>query len=439
MKFKTIFLLSICLLCASAMYAQDINFTRQKSWAEVQELAKSQGRYIFVDIGATWCVPCYLMEKVFKKPAVADFYNDNFISYRVQADSTKKDSQEIRDRYADTKEIITGYDVYAYPSFLFISPNGNLVSRGWGLQTADQFIALGKAALHAPDIKKPSFKEELETARHHELPAAEMREFAMQMLRQGDNKHALEIAAEYDKSYLAKATTDKLADTANLRFIYSFHTLIQAGDTYFAFLLQHGALLDRLAGESGYSDRTINRIISKTEVHDELYSDGNPVEKTPAWNDIEASLATKYGPARAKKIMLYEMMRWYTAKKQWPEAIKLSLEYLSYPQLDTSEFGGAVINNQVSFYVLEHSNDVSQLNEGVSLIDTVIRSRPAYYEAYDTRSRLLYKLGRKKDAIKGEKQVIKKIRHDRPENRKQLTWRFKSVLNDIKAGRPISN
>src|SRR2546421_12117189 len=79
-----------------------IKWTERLPWEEIKQKARTEGKYIFVDCYASWCAPCKQMDKdVYSNDSVADHMNPNFISVRLQMDTSKQDNKEIRDRYSD--------------------------------------------------------------------------------------------------------------------------------------------------------------------------------------------------------------------------------------------------------------------------------------------------------------------------------------------------
>jgi thiol:disulfide interchange protein len=116
---------------------RSIAFTKG-SWKEVLAKAKKENKLIFVDAYTTWCRPCIQMAKdVFTLDNVADLYNANFIN--VSMDMEK----------GDGPALVKKYKISAYPDFLFIDGDGNLIHLGGGYQEAKVFIELGKAAIKA--------------------------------------------------------------------------------------------------------------------------------------------------------------------------------------------------------------------------------------------------------------------------------------------------
>jgi thiol:disulfide interchange protein len=114
-----------------------IAFTKS-SWKEAMAKAKKENKLIFLDAYTTWCRPCIQMAKdVFTLDNVADLYNASFIN--VSMDMEK----------GDGPALVKKYKIMAYPDFLFIDGDGNLIHRGGGYQEAKEFINLGKAAIKA--------------------------------------------------------------------------------------------------------------------------------------------------------------------------------------------------------------------------------------------------------------------------------------------------
>ncbi|WP_316820746.1 thioredoxin family protein [Pedobacter gandavensis] len=142
-------LVVIISMITGTSYSQGINFENLPGWKEVLMKAKNENKAIFVDAFTTWCGPCKQMDKeVFPKSEVGDFFNANFISFKLQMDQTSKDDAFTKLRYADAKMFEQTYKITSYPCYLFFDSEGKLIHKagGGGLKPA-AFIEIGKEAL----------------------------------------------------------------------------------------------------------------------------------------------------------------------------------------------------------------------------------------------------------------------------------------------------
>lgn len=130
-----VFSLALILFALPAAAQSGISF-ENGSWEEVLAKAKKENKVIFVDAYAAWCGPCkYMANNVFPVAEVGEFYNQNFINYKY--DMEKGTGPVFANKYKIT----------AYPTFLFIDGEGNVVHRALGGRDKNGLIALGEEAL----------------------------------------------------------------------------------------------------------------------------------------------------------------------------------------------------------------------------------------------------------------------------------------------------
>jgi thioredoxin 1 len=118
-KNKIAFLL-ILMSVLSQVHGQSMNFLKMQEigFEGVLKKAKSENKMVFMDVYAVWCGPCKLMDKTtFSDSLVAKKFNAEFISYKVNAEDVPG------------RVIVQKYMVNAFPTYLFFSPNGELVNR----------------------------------------------------------------------------------------------------------------------------------------------------------------------------------------------------------------------------------------------------------------------------------------------------------------------
>jgi thioredoxin-related protein len=115
------------------------------SWHEALQLARKENKIIFVDAYTPWCHPCKKLKKdIFPQKAAGDFYNANFINMSIDLEKWRG------------LVFTLYYDVNAYPTLLFIDPDGKAVLESKGFKNVTRLIKLGKKALKASKNLKSS-------------------------------------------------------------------------------------------------------------------------------------------------------------------------------------------------------------------------------------------------------------------------------------------
>ncbi|MFN3380334.1 MAG: thioredoxin family protein [Runella zeae] len=142
---KKLLLLS-CLLFQLSVSAQQINFFTNDI-RQAFNMARAQGKLVFVEVYSKTCEHCAAFEPIFKEKAVADFYNKNFISYKLEVTSP------------DVRNFLTPKRLYApsLPLFLFFDGNENLLHFAMSNPTAAETIKHAQNALN-PSVRAATFR-----------------------------------------------------------------------------------------------------------------------------------------------------------------------------------------------------------------------------------------------------------------------------------------
>ena len=83
--FKKYYCLLSFVIATVVCHGQQVNFITQGNLRTAFDLAKAQNKKVFLEVFASDCHTCMLFEPIFKDPKVAKYYNDHFISYRLEA------------------------------------------------------------------------------------------------------------------------------------------------------------------------------------------------------------------------------------------------------------------------------------------------------------------------------------------------------------------
>jgi len=143
------FVIILALLAThTVIFAQGIIFEKDFSWQQIKTKAKAENKYLFLDVMATWCGPCKLMEReVYSDAGVGEFFNEKFLSVKVQTDQTSGDEEVIKKWYAAAKEISQAYAIKTLPSMVFLTPEGTLAHQVSGFMGPEALISEAKKAL----------------------------------------------------------------------------------------------------------------------------------------------------------------------------------------------------------------------------------------------------------------------------------------------------
>ena len=104
--------------------------------ATALQKAKAEKKAIFLDFYTTWCMPCRMMdESVFRDWDVAEYMAENVVSVKVNAEKGR--GIELKSQFA----------VEAYPTFVFVGPDGVELSRKVGTSSIADFKKMAKTAV----------------------------------------------------------------------------------------------------------------------------------------------------------------------------------------------------------------------------------------------------------------------------------------------------
>ena len=113
-----------------------------KSTDAVREMALRSGKLVLIDLYATWCPPCRLMEReVFSLREVGEFVEARFVAAKYDVD--KHTGRELMRRYGSG----------SIPLYLVFDTDGNLLGRITGASDAETFMR--NLARIADSARKP--------------------------------------------------------------------------------------------------------------------------------------------------------------------------------------------------------------------------------------------------------------------------------------------
>ncbi|MBO9573682.1 MAG: DUF255 domain-containing protein, partial [Chitinophagaceae bacterium] len=259
------------------LFAQGIQWTNL-SWEQVKQRAKEENKYIFLDVYATWCGPCKEMDKqVYINDSVGNFFNNQFISVKVQADQTTKDNDLIKNWYADAQAISKQYRVLSLPTFIFLSSEGNIVHKAIGFQNVEKFIAEATVALQPGKMYVDPYNEydQLKADYHNGKKEYSRILYMIKSARDlGNEDFEKSLIQDYCR-YLETLNDQKLYTKDNIEFLSGME--IKSNDKLFAVFYPDGRKADKAISKKGFSKRIVHRVILREIVEPFLqFKDDGP-------------------------------------------------------------------------------------------------------------------------------------------------------------------
>lgn len=381
-------LIILLLLAPSIIYGQDkitgITWYEGLNWEQVKDKARKENKFIFIDCFATWCLPCKKMDNaVYVTDSVGDYVNANFIAIKVQMDSSDTDSEITRNWYAKALEIKNTYNVQSYPTFLFLSPNGNILHKEAGYRSVKEFISLCQDAL---DPGKQYYTL-LKQYNNNKLDYPSMRQIVDIAKNVNDDSIAMLIGNDYIHNYLLQLSENNLINRENIYFITG--NVTSSSNKAFQFILKNASTINKAVNYPGFSESWVNYIISKEEIDPVLAKSNN--SNPPDWKVLKQKIKKKHNAYYADRVILEARIRWHTFLKDWENVSRYTGQFLNAYGNQQSDFDLAV----KSWIIFSHSKNIGDINTAIKwtkkIIDINTDSSNVLPAAMDTYANLLHK------------------------------------------------
>ncbi|HVI45179.1 MAG TPA: thioredoxin fold domain-containing protein [Chitinophaga sp.] len=401
--------LLLVLLLPLFAIAQDkgMHFEHGQSWKDILAKAKAENKYIFVDCFTTWCGPCkYMSAQIFPQEEVGNFMNARFLNVKVQMDRTDKDNEEVKKWYDDAKMIEEKYGIRAYPTFLVFAPDGHAIDRQVGGADAQGFIARCEESL------KPETQYYTQMAVYSngkKDPA-----FVKSLAQLAQKKYDMKAAATLSKEYLSQQKD--LYTPENLQFINDF--TMSSKDQGFAMFLNNADKVNKVLGP-GKAEKKVMAIVSQEEIFPQLMKKD---QSAPDWNAIDKSITAKY-PKLAEEMLLKAKIQYYSYKQDADKAVANIVAYMK-------KYGHNANSQELNEYawtIFEKCDDMKCIEQALDWSKRSFKDAevPAYMDTY---ANLLFKSGKKADAITWEEKAMNKAGDTEKKNYEETLKKMKSEL-----------
>ncbi len=400
---KILIIIAVYLSCSCYLHAQSvvsggIDFVKELSWAQIKEKAKTEDKYIFIDVFTTWCGPCIKMDKeVFTQKKVGDFFNRNFINVKVQADKGKNDSESIKRWYSDAAYIHTTYNIDSYPTYLFFNPQGEIVHRMTGFTDADKFIAA------AATVKGAYFSQKMRFDAGERNPDS-----LLKMIKSAQLMNDVKFIPIVINRYLT--TQKNLLSEENLKFISTATN--NTTDPGFQVLRAHSAEVDKVLG-NGRSAEMVKGILfdeiallylrtdaSVTKYGGGMIVYGGKLKDTVDWAGLRNKLNIEY-PDFSEGVITSSKLHYYECASDW----------IKYAEA-VSEVEGTMDNtllNNSAFTIYSRCENDECIKKALAWSERLVSAGNKDPEYLYTYGSLLYKSGKTKEAVEVFENAVKSM------------------------------
>ncbi|HLN52814.1 MAG TPA: thioredoxin family protein [Lentimicrobium sp.] len=394
---RTSITLSFLLLC-SLSFSQKVEFLKV-SWSEVLSLAKERNKPIFVDLYTASCGPCKKMDKeVFTDPTLSKFINDSLIPYKMDMG------------IKENRWIIEDYHIGSYPTFLYFSPQGELIYRSSGSTDINGLTEITRKAIKMVCSKPFSqWQEEyISNKTNPEFLFEYIKMFQEMGLHTGDiideylnlipenqryNKKNLELVLSNAGSLAANGTACKIILTCRDTLLTRY-TELEADEYFDSGLMMYAmGLLESAAVDT--NEATVDYAISVAS------RIKNPYIKEPGY-DLQMrgyyygliNDYTRYADNTIAYIEKYYFDNYQLLSNDTMLIVSALNKY-------SGNFFNVVSDDEKLLKALNWCNKCIEL----SLTNSIVYEY-FYNTLLDTKANLLYKIGNKPEALKLKEQAL---------------------------------
>jgi thioredoxin-related protein len=441
------------------LFAQDkgngIKWAEGLLWQQLKEKAKQENKYIFIDAFATWCGPCKEMDKkVYANDTVGEFFNEKFISVKVQMDKTKNDDSFVQSWYNDVDSFNLKYRIEGYPSFIFFSPMGIIVHKDLGYKTVSELMATAQTAITSgkayddPYAEYDRLVQDYKKGIKHFDRMIYMSKTAYKL---GDDDFGKQLLNEHTE-YCLTLKPEHRYTKESIEYWATF--LLGSNRPRFWFFYRDAAIIDHIIGKKGFAesvaDRTIQHEIvdsffktqptgllmtEQTETEGASGKKAGPDYAEADWKRLYHIIEEKYSVSYATRNLLEARLNWYDKHRNYTAYAKYYLIKLEKSQPAFNDLAQRMTLNTQCWNIFLNVTDKKLLLEVSKWMAKVVQQSPKN-DPYmlDTYANLLYKAGKKEKAITWQQKAVNTAMNL---GVKEFGVKeFKEVLEQMNAGQP---
>lgn len=205
------------------------------SFEEALEKAKKSNKLLFVDCYTSWCGPCKILARdVFTDSEVGDYFNEHFISLKV--DCEKGEGPRLRERFG----------VAGFPTLLFLNGEGEVVSKMVGASKQPVFLQKVKEGLD-PNTSVYGKEKQYKAGKRD-------RAFVLDLITSYRNQREYKKSREVSLELLATLSEKELL-TEEMWEVVQDYFVSGYGSEWWNFILKHSDEYAKLVGKEAVANK----------------------------------------------------------------------------------------------------------------------------------------------------------------------------------------
>lgn len=350
----------LMMLFSVITFGQGMKFEENKSFKDLLALAKKENRLLFLDAYTTWCGPCKLMAKnIFPQEKVGDFYNANFINSKIDMEK------------GEGIDLAKQYNVRAYPTYLFINGDGELIHRVTSYFDADDFINVGKDAVD-PSKQMGALKNKFEAGNKD---SAFLKSF-IKVFAFSDPDLATKAAAIY--------FNQKKEPLDQEDFSYLFMLTKDSNSPLYPQFIARKAELLKVMPEENYN-KTLQTFQMNTVFNNSYDKTTKVFDEKKYISEVEKMMTKD----QAETMLLKSKIRIAAMNKDKEKYQKLSMQY--YEDGKSADFSSNELNS-IAWNFFENATEKTSLEKAILWAKQSVQLKEGYANT-DTVANLYFKLG----------------------------------------------
>lgn len=336
------------------------------------------GKHIFVHTTSSQCLPCdHLAQQLFVDQSVADFYNTNFVNFKLNVDDPS---------YLNIAQI---HGLGKSPAMLYFSPKGFIVKKETNVNNAMEFINTGATVLNLDERTEMNYinlQNKLQKYEHGEREVSFLHDLCRQL------KTFNEPYNRVVNEYLNSLNTKEMRSPKNRKFVYDFSdNLENDAIDYFLLDVKH---FKEVVGGHAINEKVkmaiYNTTLAAIRTRDKVLFDR--VQK----------VARQVHLPNSEAFLFFITSEFFEGIRDWENFAKTTIRYF-----DKFQVSDPYLLNHAAykFYLYLSDRQKNELKKALEWTNKSIQIDSEYYNNF-TAGLLLNRLGKCRDAIKSAEKAI---------------------------------